>query len=277
LYILHIHYIEYSKDDGAAGLCDRQEQQRKGNLQAVKASSWVTVHNSRYFRIISLLLALVFIPAPIISASDISGLPEKKGPGAKEVITRPTIVRVSELSRLPVSLRQSEFLIDHPRLSMVLAHIYDPSLDLYKIEVRPDGSFHVHDPAGLAGDVELINSSPGSRIYFITGHFDIFKVRFNGHMVMNISYSGRLSESPVSMDSTTTCYIKVNSVFAGVITKLMAFLFPKKVDERIGRFANAVRRVAIAVHDDPAEAYRKLAASGEVSAEELKEFAGMFL
>ncbi len=57
----------------------------------------------------------------------------------------------------------------------------------------------------------------------------------------------------------------------------MPFLFAKKVDERIGRFANAVKRVAFAVHNDPSGAYGKLAASGEVGSEELKEFAGMFL
>jgi len=230
-----------------------------------------------YFRITSLLLALVFIPAPIIIASDISSLLEKKGPGAKEVITRPTISRVSEQPRLPVSLRQYEFLMDHPRLSMVLAHIYDPSLDLYKIEARPDGSIHVDDPAGLAGDMELVNSIPGRRVYFISGHFDFLKMRFNGHVVMEISYSGRLSEGPASVDSTTACYIKVNSAFAGFLAKLMAFLFPKKVDERIGRFSNAVKRVAIAVHDDPDGAYQKLAASGESGFGELKEFAAMFL
>ena len=230
-----------------------------------------------YFRITSLLLALVFIPAPIIIASDISSLLEKKGPGAKEVITRPTISRVSEQPRLPVSLRQYEFLMDHPRLSMVLAHIYDPSLDLYKIEARPDGSIHVDDPAGLAGDMELVNSIPGRRVYFISGHFDFLRMRFNGHMVMQISYSGRLSEAVASVDSTDTCYIRVNNSFVGFFAKVMAFLFPKKVDERIGRFANAVKRVAIAVHNDPDGAYRKLAASGEVSPGELKEFAGMFL
>ncbi len=113
-----------------------------------------------YSKITSLLLAIVFIPASIISAADISGLLEKKGTRAKEVITKPTISRVSELPRLPVSVGQYEFLIDHPRLSMVLAHLYDPSLDLYKIEVRPDGLIHVDDPAGLAGDVELVRSSP---------------------------------------------------------------------------------------------------------------------
>jgi len=231
-----------------------------------------------YFRIISLLLALLFLPASLTNASpDISGLLEKKGAKAKEVITKPTISRVSELSRLPVSLRQYEFLIDHPRLSMFLAHSYDPSLDLYKIAVRPDGIIHVDDPAGLAGDMELVNSIPGRRVYFISGHFDFFKMRFNGQMVMDVSYAGRLSEAAASVDLKNTCYIRVNNSFVGFFAKVMAFLFPKKVDERIGRFAHAVKRVAIAVHNDPDGAYRKLAASGEVSPGELKEFAGMFL
>ena len=230
-----------------------------------------------YFKITCLLLAIVFISASIINASDISSLLEKKCPMAKEVINKPTISRVSELPRLPVSLRQYDFLIDHPHLSMVLAHICDPSLDLYKIEVRLDGLIHVDDPAGLAGDMELVNAIQGRRVYFISGHFYILKMRFNGHVVIMMSYSERLSEAGASVDSTTTSYIKVNSPFVGFFTKLMDFLFPKKVDERIGRFANAVKRVAIAIHDDPDSAYRKLAASGEVGSEELKEFAGMFL
>jgi hypothetical protein len=174
-------------------------------------------------------------------------------------------------------MRQYEFLIDHPHLSMVLAHIYDPSLDLYKINVRPDGLIHVDDPAGLAGDVELVNSVPGRRVYFISGHFDILKIRFNGHMVLMTSYSERLNEAGASVDATTTGYIKINSAVVGFFTRLMPFLFAKKVDERIDRFANAVKRVAIAVHDDPSGAYGKLAASGEIGSEELKEFAGMFL
>ncbi len=237
----------------------------------------VIIANVSTWKITSLLLALVFMPVSIINASDFPGLLEKKGTGAKEVLTKPTIVRVSELHRLPVSLRQVEFLIDHPRLSMALARIYDPSLDLYKIEVRPDGLIHVDDPAGLAGDMELVNSITGRRVYFITGHFDILRMRFNGHMVMQISYLERHSEASVSADLTTICYIKVNSSFVGFFTKVMAFLFPKKVDDRIGRFSNAVKKVAIAIHNDPSGAYRKLRASGEAGPGDLKEFAEMFL
>jgi hypothetical protein len=230
-----------------------------------------------YFGIISLVLALIFAPAHVTSAPDISGIPENKDALARKVMTTPTISRVSELSRLPVSLRQYEFLLDHPRLSMTLAHIYDPSLDLYKVEVRRNGLVHIADPGGLAGDMELVNAIPGRRVYFVSGHFDILKMRFYGRVVLLMSYSERGNETVPFVDSTTTSYIKINSAFVGFIAKMMAFLFPRKVDERIGRFANAVRKVAIAVHDSPADAYRKLAASGEVGSRELKGFSEMFL
>lgn len=229
------------------------------------------------FRVTFLVLVTIFISASIASAADMLSLLEKKGPKAKEVVTRPTISRVSELPSLPVSLKQYEFLLDHPRLSMVFAHICDPSLDSYKVEVRPDGLIHIDDPAGLAGDMELVSSIPGRRIYFVSGHFDILKMRFYGHVVLLMSYIERPNEAVASVDSTATSYIKVNSAFVGFFAKIAAFLFPRKVDERIGRFANAVRRVAVAVHNDPAGAYRRLAASGEVGSQELKEFAGMFL
>jgi hypothetical protein len=230
-----------------------------------------------YFRTMALVLALMIVPASIAGAQDISSLLEKADQKAKEVVIKPTISRVSELPHLPVNLGQYEFLLNHPRLAMVLARAYDPSLDLYKVTVRPDGLIHIDDPAGLAGDMELIDSAPGRRVYFVSGHFDIFKLRFYGYVVLLMSYSERISEAASWVDVTATNYIKVNSAFVGFVARIMTFLFPKKVDERIDRFTNAIRKVSVAVHDDPARAYSVLAASGEIGQQELKEFAGFFL
>lgn len=235
----------------------------------------------RYYRITVLLfvalLALPCMPGSVFAAADIPDLLEKKGPWAREIVTSPTVSRISVLPRLPVNAMQYEFLLDHPHLSMVLARICDPSLDLYSIETRSDGLHHVYDPVGLEGDVELVSSSPGRRLYFVSGHFTFLKMKLNGHMVVTNEYSVHPGETGHSVDATTTSYIKLNSAFVGVFAKMMAFLFPRKVDERIGRFTNAVKSVAVAVHKDPAGAYRRLAASGEVSPAELREFAGMFL
>lgn len=230
-----------------------------------------------YTRIAVLFLAVVFVPVLALAVGDLPGLAGKKAAAVNEVVARPTISRVSALPGLPVSSRQYEFLLDRPRLSMALAHICDPSLDLYKIEVRPDGTCHVDDPSGLAGDMELVNSTPGKRVYFISGHYDLLKMRFNGRMVLMTEYSERVCADGEFVDSKATSYVKVDSAFVGAFAKLMAFLFPRKVDARIGRFSNAVKGVAVAVHNDPAGMYKRLAASGEFSPEELREYRLMFL
>jgi hypothetical protein len=234
----------------------------------------LTAMNS--FRITALLLVLICVPALAFSSADISSVLEKKGPRAKEVLTKPTLTRVSALPGLPVSIRQYEFLLDHPRLSLVLAHSYDPSLDSYKVTLRPDGLLHVDDPAGLAGDVDLISADRGRRIYFIAGYYDLLKMRFHGRMVLMTEYSVRSGEEE-PVNTTTTGYIKIDSAVAGVFAKIIAFLFPQKVDARIGRFLHAVRVVSFAVHNDPPGAIKRLAASGQVSAEEVREFAEIFI
>lgn len=230
-----------------------------------------------YTRTAALFLAIIYVPALVFAAGHLPGLAGKKAAAVKEVITKPTISRVSELPGLPVSLRQYEFLLDSPRLSMALAHICDPSIDLYKIEVRPDGTCHVDDPAGLAGDMELVNSIPGKRVYFISGHYDFLKMRFNGRMVLMAEYSEHICLEGAFVDSKATSYVKVDSAFVGAFAKLMAFLFPRKVEARIGRFSNSVKNVAVAVHNDPEGMYKRLAASGECSPEELMEYSMMFL
>ena len=232
----------------------------------------------RYFSALTLLLVLIALAwSPASAALDISGILEKKGPRAQEVVSRPTISRVSELSRLPVSPRQYEFLLDHPHLSIVLARICDPSLDLYSIEVRPDGSSHVNDPAGLAGEVETLYAGRNSRVYFITGHYELLKMRFHGRMVVVAEYAGASAGEGPPVKATNTSYIRIDSAVAGVVAKMIALLFPRKVDARIDRFSRAVRLVALAVHDDPAGAYRRLAASREISPDELSAFTRMFL
>jgi len=232
---------------------------------------------SRYSLPAILGVALVCMQAPVFGAVEISTLLEKKGPTAKEIITAPSIFREAKLSRLPISLSQIEFLIDHPRMASALAHLYAPFLDHYSVEVRSDQVTHIHDRETLEGDAELIDTSPGRRVYFIAGFFTIFKIRFYGHMVLVTVYSEQRENAAFSVDATTTAYIKIDSSFGGAFARLADYLFPKKVDERIARFLRAAEAITVAVHKDPAGAYRKLGASGEVSAEELREFGLTFM
>jgi hypothetical protein len=129
----------------------------------------------------------------------------------------------------------------------------------------------------LAGYAELIDARPGRRVYLTTGYFDIFKMRFNGQMVLMTVYSEQVEGAAVSAESTTTAYIKVNSAIARIFARLADFLFPHKVDERMGRLLSAAQTDAVAIHTDPSDAYKKLSVSNEVSAEELQDFEEMIL
>lgn len=231
-----------------------------------------TVHRTAV--IISLLIFLLASPP---AAEELFGLLEMKGPRAREVLTKPTISRVTDLPNLPIDSRQYEFFLDHPRLSVILARLCDPSLDLYSVSVRPDGLLHVDDPAGLAGDVEVISKRRGRRVYYISGYYDLLKLRFFGNVLMVTEYAEKKSGNSVAVDTKVTNYIKVNSAVAGAFARIINFLFPKKVEGRILRFANAVQIVASSIHNNPQAAYDKLITSGEINPAELKEFAAMFL
>jgi hypothetical protein len=229
---------------------------------------------NRYFLTITLGLVLVCMPAEAFSTEDISSLLETKE-AAKGIVTAPSIFREAKFSHLPIGQKQLEFLIDNPHVALALAHLYAPFLDNYSVKALPDHVVHIEDPGTLAGDAELIEARPGRRVYLIAGYYDILKMRFTGEIVLITVYSEQ-RENAVSVDATASAYIKIKSAFAGAFARLADFLFPKKVDERLARFVHAAENIAEAIRKDPKDVYRKLKASGEVSAEELEEFGHTF-
>jgi len=234
------------------------------------------MRTDRYFPIITLFLALVCLPAVVFSTEDISSLLEKRGPGAKEIVANPSLFREAKLPHLSISRKQIEFLIDNPHVAVTLAHLYAPYLDRYSVTVQPDHVIHIEDPGNPAGDAELIEARSGRRVYLIAGYYDLLKMRFNGDIALITVYSEQREHAMVSVDATVIASIKIKSAFAGVLAQLADFLFPKKVDERLARFSHAAEDISLAIRKDPKDVYRKLKASGEVSAEELEEFGRTF-
>jgi len=222
-------------------------------------------------------LALICLFTGVVSAGELSGTREAKKPAVKEVVANPSLVRESKFPHLPLNERQLVFLIDNPSVALALAHLYASFLDNYRLVLMPDRVIHISDSDKLAGDAELIDVSPGRRGYFIAGYFEVLKLRFNGKMVLMTRYSEQRNEKGVSVEATTTAYIKIDSVLASAFARLADFLFPKKVDARIERFVRAAETIVSEVHKDPQSAYKKLKAAGEVTPEELAEFGRTFI
>lgn len=232
---------------------------------------------SRYLMIFAFGLALICLTTSIFSAEDQFSFLEAKKPAVKEVVANPSLIRESKFPRLPLNKKQIEFLIDNPRVALALAHLYASFLDGYRLELMPERVIHISDSDKLAGDAELVDVSPGRRGYFIAGYFEVLKLRFYGKMVLLTGYSEQRTDERVSVEATTTAYIKIDSVLASAFARLADFLFPKKVDARIERFVRAAETIVAEVHKDPQGAYKKLKAAGEVSPDELADFDRTFI
>jgi hypothetical protein len=229
-----------------------------------------------------LLLLLVLAQALVASLlyaepGEFAPLVEKKGPAAREVVDSPTLYRVADMQGLPCSKAAFEFLLDRPRLSMALARQLDPDIEEYNIEVRPDGSYHVDDRGRLVGDMELISRQDGGRVYYIAGYWRLLGIRFNGRMVLAPEYSQVAGMPAPSVNARARGYMKVDSTVAGVIAKVVAKIFPGKVDNRMERFAGAVRKVAEAINADPEGVYKRLLKIKEAPPGEVEEYRLMFL
>lgn len=210
--------------------------------------------------------------------SDWNALTRLKGASALELLNRPTLYRETELSGLPSSAADFEFLLDRPRTSIALAGSFHPSLDKYTIERRTPGLYHIDDGGRLVGDMEIVLARPGERLYYISGYWNIVMgVKLRGRMALIVQDWDRNAGQGKVLDVKAKGYMLVDNSVAGAAFKLAAYLFPKKVDARIERFATAVKKVVYAVHDDPKEALKRLEKARMVPPEEAREFRARFL
>lgn len=203
---------------------------------------------------------------------------EKKGAPARELFNDPTLYRKTRLRELPCSSQDFDFLLDRPRTSIALAGKLHKSLDRYEVEARGPGSLHIEDSKSLVGDMELFSHTPGERLYYVTGYWKLMPgIMLKGRMALLVDYEERLDGDGKALDARARGYMMVDNTPAGLAFKLFVGLFPKKLDARIERFATAVRKVVVAVHDDPEAALARIEGSPLVPEEEVREFRERFV
>ena len=205
-------------------------------------------------------------------------LAQKKGAAARELLDKPTLYRKAELKGMPCSSEDFDFLLDRPRTSVALAGKLHKSLDKYAITMTKPGTYHIDDKGNLVGDMDIVISEPGKRMYYIAGFWKLLPgIKLQGRMALVVEYSERDAAGSRSLDCKARGYMMVDNSVAGAAFKLFAYMFPKKVDKRIDRFSTAVRKVVEAINEDPAEACVRLEQAQYVPKEELHEFKARFL
>ena len=231
---------------------------------------------TKYYLFFALVLAVLF-PTLAFSGSadpDFGALTAKEGK-AKELFKDPTLYREADLKALPTTAPDFEFLLDRPRTSVALAGKMHKSLDKYVITKTGPEVYHIDDTKQLVGDMELINSTPGRRLYYIDGYWKIILgVILKGRIALLVEYH---ETGPGKLDAKAKGYMMVDNSAAGVALKLLVKLFPAKVDARIARFATAVQKVVEGVHDDPAGTLKRLENAKNVPPAEAREFRDRFI
>jgi len=203
---------------------------------------------------------------------------EIKGEPAAELFDDPTLYRETALSDLPGTIDDFDFLLDRPRTSMALAGKLHKSLDRYEVSPLGKGGLHIDDSKSLVGDLELFSHTPGERLYYVTGYWRLMPgITLKGRMALLVDYTEKLTEDGPALDARARGYMMVDNTFAGVAFKVFVGLFPKKVDARIERFATAVRKVVVAVHDEPGPALERLEGSPLVPEDEVTQFRERFV
>lgn len=236
---------------------------------------------SRLFAAPVILLAVMLAAfASFIYANDpeFDILAKKKGAAARELLDKPTLYRKAELKGMPCNSEDFDFLLDRPRTSVALAGKIHKSLDKYAITMTKPGTYHIDDKGSLVGDMDIVISEPGKRMYYIAGFWKLLPgMRLNGRMALIVEYKEAGTGRDCRLDANARGYMMVDNSVAGAAFKLAAFLFPKKVDARINRFATAVSKVVHAIHEDPDAALKRVEKSKNVPPEEVKEFRERFV
>lgn len=231
----------------------------------------------KYYLFFALVLAVLF-PTIALSGTpdpDFGALIAKEGAKTTELFNNPTLYREADLKALPSTASDFEFLLDRPCTSVALAGKMHKSLDKYVItETRP-GIYHINDTKQLVGDMTLINSRPGRRLYYIDGYWKIIMgVILRGRIAVLVEYH---ETGGGKLDAKAKGYMMVDNSVAGTALKLLVNLFPAKVDARIARFATAVRKVVEGVHYDPAGTLKRLENAKNVPPAEAREFRDRFI
>lgn len=235
-------------------------------------------------RRVELPAILLVVVLAVIAGSGYAGDPEfdilvqKKGATARELLDKPTLYRKAELKDMPCNSADFDFLLDRPRTSVALAGKIHKSLDKYAITMTKPGTYHIDDKGSLVGDMDIVINQPGKRMYYIAGFWKLMAgVRLNGRMALIVEYKETGNGKDSRLNADARGYMMVDNSVAGAAFKLAAFLFPKKVDARINRFATAVSKVVQAIHDDPNAALKRVEDSRNVPPEEVKEFRARFV
>ncbi len=225
-------------------------------------------------RIIALLLA---VAAQARGASPLIGLPITDPP-TREVVEGYTLARQLKTVRFIGTVKTTDWVMDRPPFAATLARHLHPGLERYHITDTGHGTYSVDDEGALRGSVRLVTRGPERRIYFVEGQFRSLAhlVKLSGSMVFTLVYRERWEGDEPYVEIDPQLFLRLDSVVAHGILKILAPLLHGVIDRRIASLTAAAEVVSRRLTKDPGGLYREIQTWPDVRPEELVEYRQAF-
>jgi hypothetical protein len=164
-----------------------------------------------------------------------------------------------------------EYLLDHPEFASRVTRALKAAR--YRIWREADG-LHLDDGWGTVGRFDLVYATGGTRVMHARG---VYQKRFlpdiHGEAVVMIEYGFRPAPDGKSLvAATVTGFVKLDSGFLTVVTKLATPIARAKADREAKLLVKVFARVSRAADESPAALVQELAQQPDVMPRELAEF-----
>lgn len=235
--------------------------------------------------LLGVILGLVLsgIPGSSASANEAGRpsvvLPSIDDPQTREILASPTLRQRITRIRFPGDRRTYEFLVSHPPLATQLARRLHPPLERYTVTEVVEGFYTVEDRGALRGEVRLIQTTNGQRVYRVEGEFRSLAnfVRFTGRMVLVLDYRELREGGRTYTESDPDFYLRIDHLFYGFMAKLLTPLVRFLIERRVNMIIEASTELFEQVVKDPERLYQEMATWKEVRPEDLEAYRQAFI
>jgi hypothetical protein len=196
----------------------------------------------------------------------------------REVVERYTLARQLKTARFIGTLKNTEWIMDRPSFAATLARHLHPPLEGYHITDKGNGFYAVDDMGALRGSLRLVARAPERRIYFVGGEFRSLAhlLKLSGSMVFTLEYRERTDGNESYVEVDPQLFLRLDSVVAHGILKVLAPLLHGIIDRRVGNLTAAAQVVSQRMTKDPQGLYQEIRTWSDVRPEELEDFRQAF-
>ena len=197
-------------------------------------------------------------------APDASGL-------VRDVVTRPLVAR--QVNGITYKSRPDvfQYLLDHPDFAANMAR----AIKVGKYRVTPvSGGYEADDGRGVHGFLKPVYADSQRRVFYLAGRYDppIFP-SMTGRAVLVLDALHVANPDGTNRAVVTVVgFLKVDSVLARIVAKVLRDFTHAAVDRKVRRFFRHVEKVSARAADDPAGLAQEIQRHPELPAGQVAEF-----